>query len=223
MNATVTPEFNSDCSPESADALKASRDVQLHMEEAPALAWHEIVQGVLLDAPRTFTALKNAYGNPADVDNPLLRQQAVLSLAIITVQLLCGILFKGKTDLSPLILGFQAISHLLLWAALAGGIAYAHHVFTRESRFGVLLTLTGASTIPWLFLPVVSLLKASVPIAGAFAYAALWIWTSYLFVKSVAVVFDWSNEHVMLAMSLPVLAGLWTYLMYFTVIFSLLH
>ncbi len=219
MNATVTP----DLSPESADAVKASRDVQLHLDAAPAFAWHEIVQGILLDAPRTFTALKSAYGNPADVDNPLLRQQVLITLSIIAVQVLCGILFKGKTDLSPLLLGFQAVSHLLLWAALAGGIAYAHHVFTRESRFGLLLTLTGASTIPWLFLPVVSLLKASVPIAGALAYAALWIWTSYLFVKSVAVVFDWSNEHVLLALSFPVLAGLWTYLMYFTVIFSLLH
>ncbi|MCE2929969.1 MAG: hypothetical protein LW809_01095 [Vampirovibrionales bacterium] len=219
MNATVTPDF----SPESPDALKASRDVQLHLDAPPALAWHEVVQGVILNAPPTFEALKNAYGNPAEVDNPLLRQQAILSVSIIAIQLLCGILFKGNTEVSPLVLGFQAVSHLLLWAGLAGGIAYAHHVFTRESRFGLLLTLTGASTIPWLFLPVVSLLKASVPVAGAFAYAILWIWTSYLFVKSVAVVFDWSNEHVMLAMSLPVLAGLWTYLMYFTVIFSLLH
>jgi hypothetical protein len=219
MNATVTPDF----SPESPDAVKTSRDVQLHLDAAPALAWHEIVQGILLDAPRTFTALKSAYGNPADVDNPLLRQQVLITLSLIAVQVLCGILFKGKTDTSPLVLGFQTVSHLILWTALAGGIAYAHHLFTRESRFGLLLTLTGASTIPWLFLPVVSLLKASVPIAGALAYAALWIWTSYLFVKSVAVVFDWSNEHVLLALSFPVLAGLWTYLMYFTVIFSLLH
>jgi hypothetical protein len=219
MNAPVPPDFN----PDSPDAVKTTRDVQLHLDAAPALAWHEIVQGILLDAPRTFTALKSAYGNPADVDNPLLRQQVLITLSLIAVQVLCGILFKGKTDTSPLVLGFQTVSHLLLWTALAGGIAYAHHVFTRESRFGLLLTLTGASTIPWLFLPVVSLLKASVPIAGALAYAALWIWTSYLFVKSVAVVFDWSNEHAMLALSLPVLAGLWTYLMYFTVIFSLLH
>jgi hypothetical protein len=181
------------------------------------------VQGILLNSAQTFTALKNAYGNPAEVDHPLLRQQVLMTLAIIAVQVLCGILFKGKTDLSPLLLAVQAFSHLFLWAALAGGIAYAYHIFTHESRFGLLLTLTGASTLPWLLLPVVSLLKASVPIVGAFAYALLWLWTSYLFVKSVAVVFDWSNEHVLLALSLPVLGGLWTSLMYFTVIFSLFH
>ena len=219
MNATVSPEFTS----ESSNSPKPPRDVQLQLQESPAFAWHEIVQGILLNSAQTFTALKNAYGNPAEVDHPLLRQQVLMTLAIIAVQVLCGILFKGKTDLSPLFLAFQAFSHLFLWAALAGGIAYAHHIFTHESRFGLLLTLTGASTLPWLLLPVVSLLKASVPMVGAFAYALLWLWTSYLFVKSVAVVFDWSNEHVLLALSLPVLAGLWTYLMYFTVIFSLLH
>lgn len=200
-----------------------SRDVQLLPHEVPALSWVEVLHRMLIAPLQTLEVLKNGYGNPADLDTPLLRQQILFTSAIIAIQVLCGLIFKGSVLLSPMLLILQIMGHFGLWLGLSGGIAYAYHVFTQDSKFGLLLTLTSASTIPWVLLPVVSLLKLGIPMLGIFAYAVLWVWTTILFIRSVAVVFSWSTEQLFVALSLPALTILWTYLMYFTTFFSFLH
>ena len=200
-----------------------SRDVQLLPHEAAALSWVEVLHGMLIAPLQTLERLKQGYGNPAELDTPLLRQQVLFTSAIIAIQVLCGLVFKGNVILSPMLLILQIMGHFGLWLGLSGGIAYAYHVFTQDSKFGLLLTLTSASTLPWVLLPVVSLLKLGIPMLGVFAYAVLWVWTTILLIRSVAIVFSWTTEQLFVALSLPALTILWTYLMYFTTFFSFLH
>jgi hypothetical protein len=199
------------------------RDVQLRVDPPLALQWHEVLQGICVAPLHTLSKLRDAYGDPSLIENPLLRQQTLMTLGVILLQVFCNIVFKNNALTSPFSLVMQGLTHVMFWLVLGGGIAYAHYVFTQENRYGLVLTLTGASALPWVLLPVVSLLKESTPLLGYTVYAVLWAWTSFLFLKSVALSFNWSSEQLCIAISLPFVGSLWVAFMYTNVIFSLLH
>jgi hypothetical protein len=82
-------------------------------------------------------------------------------------------------------------------------------VFEGKSRYGLLLTLTGASTLPWLLSPVLSVLKVASPSLGGLLYTALWLWTTLLFLQSVRKAFGWDVDRLVLAGCLPTVFWVW--------------
>jgi|GEM_PF-5405594 len=211
------------------DSMTSSqhRDVQLNISPPPALLWHEILQGMFLAPFETLNKLKDAYDDPAAIDTPLLRQQAMLSGGVILLQILWSAVqsMASSSGLESMgtSVGIQAIFHLGIWFLLAGGIAVAGVVFEGRSRYGLLLTLTGASTLPWLLIPIVGLLKQAVPAIGGFVFVLLWLWTSLLFLQSIRKSFGWDMDRLVLAMSLPTIFWVWWGLAIFSFFFGLSH
>jgi hypothetical protein len=206
---------------------QTERDVRLEYSLPPAIGWDVVIQGIFQHPFSTIRAIKVEYTNPATLDTPLFRQQLVITIAVILVQLLAGLAThagEGFSVTSTLTgLGLQTLGQLLLWVFLTGGIALVGNIFEGRSRFGLLLTLTGASLIPWALTPVVQVVKTGMPLLGSLLFVGLWLWTTTLFLKAVMETFAWNLDRLIFALMLPGISLLWLGAMLFTLIVSMSH
>lgn len=94
---------------------------------------------------------------------------------------------------SFLYLGVYLVSYIIIavssWVFVACIISLLCWVFSKQLNINMILTLTGFSILPWLFMPAISLFK-TVGIGGVvlsvFLNLIIWIWTAVLFILAVS-------------------------------------
>jgi hypothetical protein len=205
----------------------AERDVQFNLHFSPALAWHQVVQGMFQAPVETLQTLKREYPTTDQLDTASLRQQMAITAAVAFIQVFSGVVFSVQPGFEVQAtltgVGLMVVGQLALWLALTGGIAVTGVLFEGRSRYGLLLTLTGASLIPWALTPVCTLVKQAFPFLGAILFLGLWAWTTVLFLRGLMETFNWGLDKLLLALALPSMTTLWLAIAVMNLYLSLAH
>jgi hypothetical protein len=163
----------------------------------------------LLSPHAFFEQVANAHQQVDDWDTPYVRQG-----------LLCVLLISFVVALQPTLVGhsvFNAFDAVLL--AIGGVLAWGFQtllistmgfVFRGHAKANCLLALFGYAGLPWLFWLPISLLKVQLaPFGFGFVYPflalGLWGWSTFLFLKALAVSYKLSTERLVVLSLLPLI------------------
>ena len=94
---------------------------------------------------------------------------------------------------SFLYLGVYLVSYIIIavasWVFVACIISLFCWIFSKQQNINMILTLTGFSILPWLFMPVMGLFK-TIGMGGLvlsiFLNFVIWVWTVILFILAVS-------------------------------------
>lgn len=104
---------------------------------------------------------------------------------------------------------YKAVTGLLIWLFMAGIVSTLSYAFTGKARFKTLLALSALSTLPWVLMGPLSLLKIGLGGFGDFVGIAagllLWLWSVFLFALAIGVTYRLSMERVLIVLVMPFL------------------
>ncbi len=114
-------------------------------------------------------------------------------------------------DVSGLVFAvpYKAVTGLAIWLFMASIVSTLSYAFTGQARFRTLLALSALSTLPWVLMGPLSLLKIGLGDLGNFVGVAagliLWLWSVFLFALSIGVTYRLSLEKVLIILVMPFL------------------
>lgn len=102
------------------------------------------------------------------------------------------------------------LSSLLIWVTIAGFFEVTARIFSDESRFKPLLSLTGFALLPWILTAPLTLLKINIPllIISSLLEVMVWIWSIVLIFLSVKQLYNLSTKKTWLFFLMPFLGTL---------------
>ena len=151
-----------------------------------------------------------------DIKNQVLgSSQAVFTLVWVNIVLYSLKYMFSATVLNAFLylcsLLFYLVSIVFSWVLLTVLFEYIAKIFDKSGKFKLLFCLSSYSVIPWIFMAPMQLIKNVGDVGYFFAVlfeVLIYLWTIFLYVKSLEVTYDLSFSRAIMLIFLPIVGML---------------
>jgi hypothetical protein len=174
--------------------------------------WGRWLMGIeqTLLAPQSFfeTVVKH-HAQADEWDTPYVRQGLLCVLLVAFVVALQPAII-GKLELNAFDAVLTALGAVVFWGFQTLLISTAGYVFKGHAKANSLLALFGFAGLPWLLWLPISILKVQLaPFGFGFIYPflalGLWGWSTFLFLKALAVSYELNTERLIVLSMIPLI------------------
>jgi hypothetical protein len=172
--------------------------------QALASSYLNVFYGVLFHPLDTFKTL--AEGKEPD---SRLLLYALLSVVVVSAAapIIRFAAVGSKADTLAFAIPISSVMGVLAWVLVGLVIALLSYAFSGKIRYRTFLVLSGLSTLPWLLMAPISLLKAGLGLLGVILCAvfglSVWLWAVLLFALAIVITYEMTADRVMIVLAAP--------------------
>jgi len=173
------------------------------------VSWLSGIEQTLLSPHAFFKQVVAQHNQSDDWDTPYVRQ-GLLCVLLVSFVVALQPAITGHMELNAFDAVLLALGAVFVWGFQTLLISTMGFVFKGHAKANSLLALFGYAGLPWLFWLPITLLKVQLAPFGfgliyPFLALGLWLWSSFLFLKALAVSYELSTERLIVLSLLPLI------------------